>query len=54
MKLINTVQDMIDCTDKDNIDKFLADLKIILTSTTKSVGFVWSDGNEITTEGKFE
>lgn len=51
---VNTVQDMIDCTNSDNLDNFLIDLKGVLTSSyrfreignIKSKGFEWvDDGN---------
>ena len=64
---INTVQDMIDCTNPENLDAFLADLKAVITSAhfikslvgsesenIESDGFIWADDgeNKINTELK--
>lgn len=50
---IKTVQDMIDCTNEENIDRFLSDLKSLLLmghhiielgdGQIKSDGFTWID-----------
>lgn len=48
---INTVQDMIDCTNESNLDNFLADLKLVIMSAHligkgESKGFTWIDDNK--------
>ena len=53
---IKTVQDMIDCTDSENLDRFLQDLKVVLKTAhslnqiadkkVKSDGFIWTDDSK--------
>jgi hypothetical protein len=56
---INTVQDMIDATNPENLDSFLSDLKAVITSAhfikslvgsesekIKSDGFIWADDGQ--------
>lgn len=55
---IETVQDMIDCTNESNIDGFIKDLKNMLVSshvirdTLKSCGSMVSDGFTWVDDGK--
>ncbi len=50
---INTVQDMIDCTNPDNLDYFISDLKALLQiaheleiPVIKKDGYLWIDDNK--------
>ncbi len=54
---ITTVQDMIDCTTEENLDRFLYDLEVVIRTAhnfknmkAKTEGFVWVDDNKNNSE----